>query len=251
MFIQVGGYSQSYGLAFSSHETVLEKRTSLDIAPDDSICFSKNFELGFDINFLPGRKTYFGYILRIISNGEHNVDLIYDQKTHSFKVINGENFSNISFAIDSSTLYKEWNRMDLKFNLENQTLSFEVNGKKTGSSNIKLNFRCFKFLWGANDFQKFKTRDIPSMQVKDIKIYENNALKYFWPLNEVTGNIAYDSIAKREAKVKNPNWIKPKYQKWELLNTFTINGYAGVAFDPKKDKLYFTGADSLAVFGLN
>jgi two-component SAPR family response regulator len=251
LFIQVGGYSQSYGLAFSSHETVLEKRTSLDIAPDDSICFSKNFELGFDINFLPGRKTYFGYILRIISNGEHNVDLIYDQKTHSFKVINGENFSNISFAIDSSTLYKEWNRMDLKFNLENQTLSFEVNGKKTGSSNIKLNFRCFKFLWGANDFQKFKTRDIPSMQVKDIKIYENNALKYFWPLNEVTGNIAYDSIAKREAKVKNPNWIKPKYQKWELLNTFTINGYAGVAFDPKKDKLYFTGADSLAVFGLN
>ncbi|HMH33791.1 MAG TPA: hypothetical protein VK543_12215 [Puia sp.] len=251
LFAQLSGYSQSYGLNFSSHETVLEKRTSLDISPDDSICFSKNFELGFDINYLPNHRTYFGYILRIISNGEHNIDLIYHQKSHSFKVINGETFSNISFSIDSPKLYKDWNRVVLKFNLENQTLLFEVNGQKAGNCNIPLNFRCFKFLWGANDFQKYKTRDIPPMQIKDIKIYENNILKYFWPLNEVTGTIAYDSINKIVAKVKNPNWIKPKYQKWELLNTFTLNGYAGVAFDAKSDKIYVTGSDSLAVFGLN
>jgi two-component SAPR family response regulator len=249
--IQISGYGQSYGLTFSSHETVLEKRTSLDIAPNDSICFSKNFELGFDINFLPDRRTYFGYILRIISNGEHNIDLIYDQQSHSFRIINGENFSSISFTIDSLKLYKEWNRLDLKFNLESQLLSFEVNGKKTGSSNIPLNFRCFKFLWGANDFQKFKTRDIPSMKIKDIKIYENNTLKYSWPLNEVTGDTAYDAVTRKVAKVKNPNWIKPKYQQWELLKSFTVNGYAGVAFDPKKDKIYITGSDSLVIFGLN
>jgi two-component SAPR family response regulator len=251
LFIQMNGFSQSYGLTFSSHETVLEKRTSLDISPDDSICFSKNFELGFDINYLPNYRTYFGYILRIISNGDHNIDLIYHQKSHSFKVINGETFSNISFTIDSPKLYKDWNRVVLKFNLENQTLLFEVNGQKAGNCNIPLNFRCFKFLWGANDFQKYKTRDIPPMQIKDIKIYENNTLKYFWPLNEVTGSISYDSINRQVAKVKNPNWIKPKYQKWELLNTFTLNGYAAVAFDSKSDKIYVAGSDSLAVFRLN
>ena len=37
---------------------------------------SKNFDLGFDINYLPNHRTYFGYILRIISNGDHNIDLI-------------------------------------------------------------------------------------------------------------------------------------------------------------------------------
>ena len=37
------GSGQSYGLTFNSHENVLEKRTSLDISPDDSICFIKKF----------------------------------------------------------------------------------------------------------------------------------------------------------------------------------------------------------------
>jgi hypothetical protein len=251
LFIQMNGYSQSYGLTFSSHETVLEKRTSLDISPDDSICFSKNFELGFDINYLPNHITYFGYILRIISNGDHNIDLIYHQKSHSFKVINGETFSNISFTIDSPKLYKEWNRVVLKFNLENQALSFEVNGQKAGNCSIPLNFRCFKFLWGANDYQKYKTRDIPPMQIKDIKIYENGTLRYYWPLNEVSGNTEYDGITKQLAKVKNPTWIKPKYQKWQLLNSFTLNGYGAVAFDSKTDKIFITGSDSLAVFAIN
>jgi len=251
LFIQVCGYSQSYGLTFGSHETALEKRTSLDISPEDSICFSKNFELGFDINYLPNHLTYFGYILRIISNGNNNIDLIYHQKSHTFRVTNGETFSDISFSIDSPQLYQDWNRIVLKFNLENQTLLFEVNGKKAGNCNIPLNFRCFKFLWGANDYQKYKTRDIPPMQIKDIRIYENNVLKHYWPLNEVSGTTSNDSVTKQSAKIKNPNWIKPKYQNWELVKTFTLNGYGGVAFDPKTDKLYVSGSDSLAVFGIN
>src|SRR5450755_20630 len=117
LFFKISGFAQSYGLTFNSHEVVLEKRTSLDLSPDDSLCFSKNFELGFDINYLPNHKTYFGYILRIISNGDHNIDLIYHQKSHSFKVVNGEIFSNVSFLIDSPRLYREWNRINLKFNL--------------------------------------------------------------------------------------------------------------------------------------
>ncbi len=251
LICQLNGYGQSYGLTFGSHETVLEKRTSLDISPDDSICFSKNFELGFDINYLPNHRTYFGYVLRIISNGDHNIDLIYHQKSHTFRVINGETFSNISFVIDSPKLYNDWNRIVLKFSLENQTLLFEVNGQKAGSCNIPLNFRCFKFLWGANDFQKYKTRDIPPMQIKDIKVYENNTLRYFWPLDEVSGSTGYDVVNKQVAKIKNPNWLKPKYQNWELLNSFALNGYAGVAFDPKTDKIFIAGSDSLAIFGLS
>jgi two-component SAPR family response regulator len=251
LLIQINGFCQSYGLTFGSHETVLEKRTSLDISPDDSICFSKNFELGFDINYLPNHHTYFGYILRIISNGNNNIDLIYHQKSHTFRVTSGESFSDINFTIDSPRLYQDWNRIVLKFNLENQTLAFEVNSKKAGTCNIPLNFRCFKFLWGANDYQKYKTRDIPPMQIKDIRIYENNSLKHYWPLNELSGTTSMDSVTKQTAKIKNPIWIRPKYQKWELASTFTLGGYAGVAFDPKTDKIYISGSDSLAVFEIN
>ena len=251
LFSHLQGRGQSYGLTFNSHENVLEKRTSLDISPDDSICFTKNFDLGFDINYLPNHRTYFGYILRIISNGDHNIDLIYHQKSHTFRVINGEIFSNVSFQIDSPRLYREWNRINLKFNLENQTIQFEVNGKLVGTCNTPLDFRCFKFLWGANDFLKYKTRDIPPMQLKDIKIFENGSMKYYWPLNEVSGETEYDAVSKQVARVKNPAWLRPKYQKWELSNAFTINGYGAVAFDPKTDKIFITGSDSLAIFPIN
>jgi DNA-binding SARP family transcriptional activator len=236
-------------LIFNSHEVVQEKRTSLDLSPDDSLCFTKNFKLEFDINFVPGRQIYFGYVVRIIGNDNQNIDLIYNQPSASFKVIVGENFSGISFTVDSVRLRREWNHFSLTCDLEHHTLQFDVNGKPAGSSALSVHASCFKFLWGANDFQKFKTRDIPPMRIKDIRIRENEALKYSWPLDDTAGVYAYDKVSKRVAKIENPVWLKPKYQEWELVSSFTMQGYAGVAFDAKRDRLYITGSDSLGVYG--
>ena len=253
LFLQSSGFAQSYGLTFNSHEVVQEKRTALDLSPDDSLCLAKNFELSFDINFLPRHEIYFGYVVRIISSNNtassnQNIDLIYNQRSSSFRVIVGEDFSGISFPVDSLKLYKEWNHFIMKFDLGMHLLQFSVNGRSIGTSRIPEIGRCFKFLWGANDFQKFKTRDIPPMQIKDIKISENGVEKYFWPLDETSGDAYTDKISRQVAKVKNPVWIKPKYQKWELIGSFTINGYAGVAYDARHDKLYIPGSDSIAVY---
>jgi hypothetical protein len=241
---------QSYGLMFNSHEVVLEKRTSLDLSPNDSFCLAKNFELSFDFSFLRNYSTYFGYVLRVVSDRNENIDLIYNQPSATFKVISGENFSAISFSVDSLRLYKDWNNVILKFDLEKQSLQCIVNNREIGSSKLNITGNCFKFLWGANDFQKFKTRDIPPMQIKDIRISEKNKPRYYWPLDETSGNIYRDRIKGKEASIKNPIWVKNQHQKWESLGSFTINGYAGVAFDPGKDIIYVTGSDSLAIYTL-
>ncbi|MDP9042127.1 MAG: galactose oxidase [Bacteroidota bacterium] len=248
LLFNVNCFAQTYGLTFSSHEAVLEKRTSLDLSPDDSLCFSKNFDLGFDINFLPDHETYFGYVMRIINGNDQNIDLIYDQKTSLFKVIIGERFSGISFQIDSPQLYKVWPRINLGINLETNVLECFVNGKTAGKSNLRFKNPCFRFLWGANDFQKFRTRDLPPFQLKNIKITEQGKLKYFWPLDEIQGDLCADKISGTVARVKNPNWMKPKHQKWELISSFNLKGFCSVAFDTKSDKLYIAGSDSLAVY---
>ena len=259
LFIRSNDFAQSYGLIFNSHEVVQEKRTALDLSPDDSLCFKKNFELQFDINFLPRHAIYFGYVVRIIAVGNavghQNIDLIYNQQTSTFKLIIGESFSGISFAVDSPRLFKEWSRFAIKCNLEQHTLQFSLNGRPIGSASISGPGNCFKFLWGANDFQKFSTRDIPPMQIKDIRILENEVLKYDWPLDETSGDKVSDKISRTVAQIKNPDWIKPKYQQWELTSSFTINGYAGAAYDARQDRLFIAGSDSMAVFtfdnGLN
>jgi two-component SAPR family response regulator len=250
LLVHVNCFAQTYGLTFSSHEAVLEKRTSLDLSPDDSLCFTKNFDLGVDINFLPYRQTYFGYVVRIINGNDQNIDLIYDQKTSLFKIIIGEKFSGISFLIDSIKLYKSWTRLNLSFDLENNLLSCFVNGKAVGKSALKVKYSCFKFLWGANDFQKFKSRDLPPMQLKNIRITEQKKDKYYWPLDEIQGDQSVDKISGKVARAKNPGWIKPRHQNWELAASFTVKGFSSVAFDSKKDKLYVTGSDSLAVYTL-
>src|ERR1700760_4738864 len=93
LFSSITTHAQSYGLVFGSHEVVQEKRTALDLSPDDSLCLGKEFTLSFDCNFLPRHEIYFGYIFRIIALGagtEHNIDLIYNPALHAFKIIVGE-----------------------------------------------------------------------------------------------------------------------------------------------------------------
>ena len=254
VLFQTRDLAQSYGLIFSSHEVVQEKRTSLDLAPDDSLCFNHNFDLSFDLSFLPRHQIYFGYIFRIIAAGkdgnDQNIDLIYNQKLYNFKIIVGENFSGISFSIDSSKLYHDWNTFALHYDLDKHLLQFSVNGRAIGSAGVPTTAGCFKFLWGANDFGKFRTRDIPPMQLKDIRLSGDGSLKYNWPLDESTGEMALDKLTRRAARIKNPTWLKPKYQLWDPIGSFTVRGYAGVAYDPVQDKLFVLGSDSIATYTL-
>jgi len=248
LLLNAKGFTQSYGLTFSSHEVVLEKRSSLDLSPDDSLCFAKDFALEFDINFLPNYVTYFGYVVRIISGDNQNIDLIYDQKSRLFKLITGEKFSGISVNIDSVQLCNTWNRFNLKLNLQSHSIQCYVNGKLYGSSSFNVSGNCFKFLWGANDYQKFKTRDVPPMQIKDIRISEGGRLKHFWPLDEDSGEVCYDRTGGLNAITKNALWIKPKHEHWQLAGSFTVGGYAATAFNAKNDVLYIAGSDSMALY---
>src|SRR3984957_1784139 len=254
LLIRTSDLAQSYGLIFSSHEVVQEKRTSLDLTPEDSLCFNHNFDLSFDLSFLPRHQIYFGYIFRIIAAGkdgnDQNIDLIYNQRLYNFKIIVGENFSGISFSVDSSKLYHDWNTFALHYDLDKHLLQCSVNGRAIGSAVIPTTASCFKFLWGANDFGKFRTRDIPPMQLKDIRLSGDGSLKYNWPLDESGGEAALDKLTRRAARIKNPPWLKPKYQIWDPIGSFTVRGYAGAAYDPVQDKLFILGSDSIAAYTL-
>ena len=254
LFFSAATQAQSYGLVFSSHEVVQEKRSALDLTPDDSIRLAGNFDLSFDIGFLPHREIYFGYIFRIIAaspGSDQNIDLIYNQALHSFKVIVGETFSGISFSVDSARLAHDWVRFSLQADLGHHSLQFSVDGHPVGKSSLPAvggsSGAWFKFLWGANDYGKYRTRDIPPMQIKDIRL-ESGSQHYYWPLDETAGDAAAEKGGAHAARIKNPIWLKPKYQQWELVGSFAVNGYAGAAYDPKHDRLYIAGDDSIAAY---
>jgi two-component SAPR family response regulator len=234
--------AQSYGLAFNSHEVVQEKRTSLDLSPGDSLCFDKDLTLEFDLNFVSNRDVYFGYILRIINN-DQNVDIICSQQ--EFKIVTGRQLTNIVFTIQWESLFNNWHNFRLQLQKEKKQLAFFLNGKEVGTCPLNLTGNCYRFLWGANDDHHYITRDIPPMRIRNIKLLQQEQLKYEWALADTGGVNSVDQVSGRKAQVKNPVWIKPGHQRWNLEKTFTTKGLAAVAFDQKNDRLYITGSDTV------
>lgn len=237
----------SYGLCFNSHESLPEKRTALEMPSGEPLYFSGAFSLEFEMNFVEAYKVYFGYILRIV-NDKNNIDLIYDQGTALFRLIEGQKFSEISFKLDSSHLFHQWNKIAITVDPDKHVLELKVNGKLIGRSAVSFTGPRFKFLWGANDNDRFKARDLPPMNIREVRVFENNRLSYHWPLNEFSGSVSYDELHQKKAFIKNANWLKSLHQNWSLVNSFTLKGSAVAAFDTKKEQLYLAGSDSVFVY---
>jgi two-component SAPR family response regulator len=255
LFVQPA-YTQNYGLRFLGQNVAIQdNRTSLDLSPDAPLCLKNDFELSFKINFLINSKAYFGYIFRLIDDQAHNTDLmLYDQegtKTKNFRIVTGEKFSNIMFELDSNQLFHQWTNIRLRFDKSHNNLTVLVDNKVYSQKNISSSKgQCFKMLFGANFYDKFKTTDLPDMRIKDIRIAEGNTPIRFWPLNELTGNIALDEIQKAQAKVVNPMWVRSMHYNWEQVNSFSVAGNASVGFDAKTEQLHVVATNGMYTYSV-
>ncbi|WP_046576496.1 Kelch repeat-containing protein [Spirosoma radiotolerans] len=239
-------YAQTYGLRFVGHEQIQDKRTSLALTPDHPLCLTGNVELSFDITLVPNYQTYFGYVFRVIQEDKRNLDLLYDQKSRSFKMIIGDRLAQSFIRIDSAQLFSHWNHFTIKWNLSQRSLHVFVNNRLVIRDTIAFQETgCFKLFFGSNEFGQFKSKDLPPMSIKDIELKENGQREHFWPLREVNGITTRDEVDGQLATLKNPVWIKSLYTEWKKTDQFTLKGYANVAFDPITETVYVIAADKL------
>lgn len=244
-------FCQNYGLGFYGNDVNQDKRTGLDLSPNSELCFGQDFEISFEIGFIPRYKEYFGYILRLNHNNQ-TIDLLYDGrpsiKKH-FLVNIGDVFSNISFNIPEETLFKKWNKIILKFDFKKKLLTME-NGKESYQQKIEFLDKnsCFKFLFGANSFKNLSNTDVPHFKIKEIKIKRDGILAYHWSLNEIKGNEVKEEIQGKNANVVNPQWIKRDYLEWNRVTLCKISGAATVVYNETMDKLIMIGSDSIFTY---
>lgn len=185
---QTKAQSQAYGLGFESFESVQDKRTGLDLSPEGNFCFKEDFELSFELSFLPDKKNYFGYIVRLIDDNNRNIDILYDNSdavTHHFKVVTGDRFSTIAFDIAEADLFQKWNRIRLIFNSKQKEIQL-ISGAKTFRHSFAVKPEsCFKILFGATRYKNFNTTDVPAMKIRNVQLTDNGTLKFHWPLDEM------------------------------------------------------------------
>lgn len=222
--------------------------------PSKSFKFKDDFELSFDL--LLRKKviltSYFGYILRVISDDQYSIDLMHDKifvDSVDLNVVFGQNTSKISYKFDSTIHFNHWVNIRLIFNISNHELEIILPDTSFVHSDIPIEYNQeLKFIFGACNFHRFKTRDIPPFNLRDVKISVNEKLKYHWPLDEYEGTEAMDVVHNKVALVRNPNWTKKMHLEWMKSFENSLKGTVLVAANRDDEKVYLVGDEEMLFF---
>ncbi|MES2458541.1 MAG: galactose oxidase [Bacteroidota bacterium] len=253
VFFGAESKAQSYGLGFYSHEVEAGKRTTLELFPGKGFEAREGFELSFEVSFLANQADYFGTIFHMESP-QRNIDLTYTKSRLEpdladpflFKLINGDHPSKINFNIVKEQILGQWNRIKLTVDFTRDRLILQVNNKKYVEEHAQLVRSTYEFIWGISG----KNSDCPPMKIRNIRL-ENNKLKYFWPLNEVSGSLVREANNEQNASVTNPSWIRAMHRNWKFREKISVRGNASIAFNEKDAELYLIGPDSLITYQVN
>ena len=245
--------SQIYGLKFQGRNVVQDKRTGLELAPGSLLSFNNEFEISFDCNiYLSTPNVYsglFGYIFRIISSDNKNVDLVISPTpARSLNLIIGSTDSLINLGLIDNAI-NGWVNFRVKFLLNEERLIFYTPDSFYVQENIGFRRNdSFKIFFGVNEYGNFKTADVPPMIIRDIRISEEGNLKYHWPLDEEQGNTAKSTLNNAEAGLKNPLWVKRYHSKWESRYQDEIKGNVLLATDIENGRIFIAGENELLIY---
>ena len=242
--------SQEYGLSFKSQSYILDERTGLEISPNEFVDVKGEFEVSFDLKLdFKQKENGFGYIFRIISKKNKNIDLLLSSlNTKSLILVVGD--TQTVLPIDLFDINKnDWFNIKIKFFLNKNEIQFSSSNSKPVLKTVAFKSQeSFKLFFGANDYQEFSSSDVPEMNIRDVKLTKNGSLFSHFPLNQCGGNTTSDVLKNTEAILKNPKWILCKHQKWNLDFSSEIDGVQLVTANEDKGLLYFVNKTSLLTY---
>ncbi len=244
-------YSQKSGLQFSGHEVPLDKRTGLNLTPDQPIRFGSVAKLTFELKFEPDRHSYFGYIFRAILD-DKNIDLIYTTipvEGNNFHLVIGENISNISFSFPLDEITTQWVPFELTINKKSDQIELKV-GDNAFQDEFSSSSRRSKLLifFGAHSYDQFTSTDLPNMNIRDIEFFDSGKRKYHWPLNQYEGNRVNEVIANFNGQVQNPFWLRSFHQIWKLTDEIYFQGEIKYAYDAINNEIRIIQEDSMYAY---
>ncbi len=244
--------SQISGLGFYSYGKSKDLRTGLNLTPDKPFLIKDNFELSFSFILRADEKHYFGYVFRLITeNG--NIDLIYNFNgiNNAFFTLVQDQKLLIKLKTDFNDLCSNWKDFRFILNTGNSEITFVL-----PDSSITVNGLALRkgdkarLSFGICNYEKFRTTDVPAMNVKDIRISENKKVIHHWPLDELTGNTAKDTEGNNTASAVQPMWLKSEHYNWRELYTLEAEGNLQLAFDPDNEDLIIAGPDEIIKFSV-
>ncbi|GHT45953.1 hypothetical protein FACS189440_02940 [Bacteroidia bacterium] len=229
-----------YGLFIKASPTVNTQRTSLILENNAPLKLDKKeTTLSFDMYI---RKEYvFGIVSRIITNKNENIDLmltVNDDKQHPILVINES-----AYTVNQDIVTEEWIPVGITLSKEKEAIMLTF-GKEVLSIPYDLSETSHaKISFGVCRFEPFGSTDIASVNIKDVKIFNDGELKRYWKLKEHLRDGVLDSISGIPAIAVNPQWIIDINSAWKKIYTDRVLLNTQVTFD-EQSKFYMVSPDS-------
>ncbi|WP_372648312.1 hypothetical protein [Draconibacterium sp.] len=235
------------GLKFQGGEKPIAERTSYNVFENKSVTFSDSFDINFDLFLYPTQQI--GYICRI-KNSENNTifNIFYDSQGAdiTFRLNEeGKNSLIIARLNKKEFLNAKWFNMKLTFDLNNDSIHFDINNQLQSVGDIGLpDTYQPQILFGKSDY----IIDVPSFAIKDLSV--GNEKRYYFKLNENEGNIVHNSKGKALGMVSNPVWLINDSYHWKYITSFNSTSVAGANYNPKKDEICYFNRDSIHIYNV-
>ncbi len=252
-FVELSGQRDLVsGLYFSSHEVVMDERTSLNLTPEDPFLFRDGFSLEFDANFRRD-DGYYGYVFRIIGDGETNIDLVANlaSTVSNFWLVVGDKvLVSYSWSDIPNGTYDQWLNIKAKIDTKNSKLQISFNGMRREVDVEEIGgIKAFDVIFGANRTNTFFATDVCPMSLKDIRVFDSKGgLFRHWKLSKHgRGNYIYDELKNSKAYVSNSKWFIDRHIKWRKRKGINVDPLFGVSHDPDDGRVFFVDKDNLYI----
>lgn len=246
-------FAQVSGLGFYSYGNSKDQRTGLDLTTGKFIQIKDNLDLSFSFILRPNEKQYFGYIFRLIGeNG--NIDLIYNysgRDSSYLTLVQGQQVL-ITVKTNFTDLCSGWKDFRLTFDTDKNRLSFILPDSSyfTDGLIFKKGERA-RLSFGVCNYEKYRTTDVPAMNLSNIVISESNRIIHKWVLDEAGGNTAADIEGSMDGSVIEPMWLKSEHHNWKEVFELETEGNVHLAFDPENEDLIIAGPTEILRFSVS
>lgn len=225
----------NYGIYMRSYPASASSWSELELDNGKSFHLGRQFSIAFDLQVRD--ECPFGYIFRAVTDTNEHIDLLLsvgsnDERLPSLRV------QDSVYLLPNEIDRNKWLNVEVKINTSKQKIHYQIGDQSVEIPFNDLKAKHIRFIFGKSNVEGLETKDIASVNLRDIRIEKNGSLIRHWPLKKHQNNVSYDEIKNAEAITKNTEWLidnhvilKPLFQKdFQLAPSVGFNSNTGVFY---------------------
>ncbi|WP_338396023.1 hypothetical protein [Fulvitalea axinellae] len=240
------------GLRLKGAGRGISEYSGLDLTFDVPVFFQNTLQLSADLSFMPDSDM--GYVLRLLSSDGQSLDAVYypgyssDSLAYLRLVLNRKS-TELSVPVNKNT--SAWTTLELSLDGNSGELNLSVSGGE--SVRMKTSFRGgggVFMVFGSSVREPRLMGESSRMAVRNVSVFRDGEPSYYWPLSEMEGDLALDTVAGKRAKTMNADWLAPTHSVWRVGERFRLPAQASVAFDDESGRVFVSEKGNIRMLEL-